>query len=121
MVTFGILLAVIVIGIYMAKSYYDDKEFIGTIMIMFGGAFMVMHLVLWLTASYNHQIFVLERNSFEETLNEARNNGKEYEAVAIVKEVAEWNKKLATTKYDNNPILLNPYIDDRIESLQPIK
>ena len=107
-------------GIYLCiKSY--DYEFTGLTLTAVFGLYLIIHLLAWSLASYDYNIFVEKRNAFEKTLETVRSNGRELEAAAITKEISEWNQKLASRKYSNKIFLLSDYIDDRIESLEPIE
>ena len=119
MVTLIILVALTSIGVYLHHKY--EYEIYGLFMWLGFGALLIIHCLYYLTVSYNYGLFVAQRNSFEQTLNEARVNGNEYETAAIVKEVALWNQELASYKYDNQTIFFDQYVDDRIELLEPIK
>jgi len=119
MITLIILIVLIAIGGYLTTKW--DYEGLGIIMCAIFGLWLIMHSFCWGLVSYEYGLFVEKRNAFEQTLNEARNNGNEYETAAIVKEVAQWNQKLAEYKYDNKTIFFDQYIDDRIELLEPIK
>ena len=82
---------------------------------------LFLHSLAYFTANYNYGLFVAERDAFEETLKEARENGSEYEIAAITKDVAEWNRALAELKYSNKTLFFDQYVDDGIELLEPIK
>lgn len=115
-----ILVVVVIIGILVAiKSY--DYDILGGIIAFIFGLWLIIQLVSLLTVSYYYELFVVKRAAFEKTLNNARENGNEYETAAIVKEVAEWNTSLAEKKYDNKNWFLGQYEDDRVETLEPIK
>ena len=72
-------------------------------------------------SGYEYEKFVVERNSFVESLEYARKKGNEIELASITREVSEWNKQLASSKYDNTVFLLSNYIDNRIQTLDPIR
>ena len=120
MITLIILLVVCCVGLYLLL-YKDDYEGLGILSLIFGGFFLLTHLLFYLHARYNYELFVEKRNAFEQTLNESRESSNKYENAAIVKEVAAWNQELAKSKYQNKTIFFDQYIDDRIESLEPIK
>lgn len=113
-------LAVICYLIYRSNEYHQLE-----VLAIFGLLLLVIilpfHLLSWCTTGYAYEKFVQERNAFEQTLNNARNSGNQYETAAIVKDVAEWNQQLAVYKYKNNHWFFDQYIDDRIETLEPIK
>jgi len=119
MTTLIILIVLVAIGGYLTTKW--DYEILGAMMCFIFGLLILIHSIMFFTVEYDYGLFVEKRNAFKETLNEARKNGNEYETAAIVKEVAQWNKKLAEYKYKNKTIFLDQYIDDRIELLEPIK
>lgn len=119
MITFILLLTLLAIGTYLfMETRYDA---IGFIMCLLAAILIFIHSFLYFTAEYDYEIFVEERNAFEQTLNNSREAGNDYETAAIVKEVAQWNQRLAKSKYNNKTFLLGQYVDDRIEKLDPIK
>lgn len=119
MITLIVLIVLIGIGVYFSTTW--DFEGLGIAMILIFGIYLFFHAIAWGLVGYNHDIFVQKRNAFEMTLKNARENGNEYETAAIVKEVAAWNMKLAVDKFDNKTFILDQYVDDRIELLEPIK
>ncbi len=120
MIQFIILLALLITGVRIAKKSYD-YDILGFFIASLSGLFMFFHLISWLSVSYEYGSFIAKRAAFEQTLNEARKANREYETAAIVKDVASWNSKLASMKYDNKTWLFDTYVDDRIEDVQPIK
>jgi hypothetical protein len=119
MITLIILIVLVAIGGYLTTKW--NYEVLGIIMCVIFGLWLIIHSFCWGLVSYEYGLFVEKRNAFEYTLQVARENGNEYETAAIVKEVAQWNVKLAEYKYDNNTLYFDQYIDDRIEFLEPIK
>lgn len=55
------------------------------------------------------------------TLNNSRENGNELEVAAIVNNISKWNEELSQTQYENTLFFIDDYIDDRVDSLKPIK
>lgn len=125
MITFIILGVLIITAIIMyRKSFnnYDDiREYISIAIIVFAGTYLLFHTVFFSMKSYDYELFVEERSAFEETLKNSRENGCDLETATIVKEVSEWNVLLANCKYKNKTLFFDQYIDDRIETLNPIK
>ena len=119
MITFIILIALILIGWYLTTTY--DYELLGSLLMAFTAIYLIFHSIFFLTVEYEYGMFVEKRKAFVMTLKASRESGNKYESAAIVKEVAEWNIKLAENKYDNKTVFCNQYIDDRIEDLEPIK
>lgn len=119
MITLIILIVLVVMGGYLTTKW--DYEGLGSAMCIIFGLWLIIHSFAWGLVSYRYGLFVEKRNAFEQTLKVARENGNEYEAAAIVKEVAQWNVKLAESKYDNKTMYFDQYIDDRVELLEPIK
>jgi uncharacterized membrane protein len=119
MLTSIILILLVVLGIYSLRSY--TYEVFGMIAVPIFGLYLMVHILCCLIKSYEYELFVEERNAFEQTLNESRKSNNLYESAAIVKQVAEWNQELAKMKYNNKTILFYQYVDDRCELLEPIK
>lgn len=119
MITLIILIVLVAIGGYLTTKW--DYDVLGTIICVIFGFWLIIHSLLWGLVSYEYGLFVEKRNAFEQTLQVARENGNEYETAAIIKEVAQWNVKLAEAKYDNKTMYFDQYIDDRVELLEPIK
>jgi hypothetical protein len=115
-----ILLAILLIGIYIANKSYNF-DLLGIVLSTVSGLYLVMHLLFWALASYDYNLFVEKRNSFVFTLESSRENKRDLESAAILKEISDWNQELASQKYNNTLFLLDDYIDDRIEYLEPIK
>lgn len=120
MITLIILLALTGLGFYLYNKGWD-YETGGALMITIFGLWFLIHSICLLTVSYGFEMFVVKRTAFEKTLNDSRKNGNDYETAAIVKEVAEWNVKLAEYKYDNTTLYFDQFIDDRIDTLEPIE
>lgn len=118
MTTLIFLMALLALGIYLLNTKYDIS---GIIITVICSVFLILHCVGYFTASYNYEMFKTKRNSFEQTLQMARESGNPIETAAIIKDVSAWNQKLAALQYDNKTPFFNQYIDDRIESLKPIK
>lgn len=121
MITLIILIVLVAIGGYFLTTAKLVYEILGFIMCVIFGTFLLIHSIAYFTVEYDYGLFVEKRNAFEQTLNDLRKNGNDYETAAIVKEVAKWNQELAVYKYDNKTIFLDQYIDDRVELLEPIK
>jgi len=121
--TILLILLILIVGFSLIalKVEMIGLEIISMLIAACLGLYLIFHVILWSTSSYSYNKWVLERESFVETLKESRDNGRELESVAIIKEVAEWNKSLISNKYDNKTFLLGDYVDDRVETLKPIK
>jgi len=120
MIIFLILIALTSAGLLITYKSYD-YDIIGLIMSMIFGCYLIMHTIMWSVSSYGYEIFMVKRQAFVETLKYARENKNMLELASITKDISEWNQKLYEAKYDNNVFLLKDYIDDRVESLEPIK
>lgn len=118
MIILVILLAVIGLGIWMMTTDYDIG---GLLIIIISGIYLLVHVIIWSTSSYEYNKFVVKRQSFVETLKEARKNVNNYELASLSREVSQWNSNLAVTKYQNKLFFLGDYIDDRFENLESIK
>lgn len=124
-----VLLIVLAIGILVLKLYNDwphneDNPFIilpTWTVVLCVPLFLILHLVSWGTASTKYEMYVVRRDAFIQTLENARVNGNPQEINAIAKDIATWNIELAQYKFDNKRILYDTSIDDRFEQLHPIK
>jgi len=114
-----ILLVLLGIGILLLRN--DDYDILGAVITAPVLIILILHVISVLLVPYNYNVFVEKRNSFEETLKDARQNGSDLERAAIIQNVSQWNIKLAEIKYNNTTFILSPYIDDRIMDLEPIK
>lgn len=114
------ILAIMAIGLWISFTQ-SGIEGLGVVITIIFGIYLLVHVIRWSTATYSYNITVVERNSFVETLNDARNNKRELESAAILKEISEWNRYLAEAQYDNGTFLLGDYHDDRIMNLKPIR
>ena len=117
MITLTILIVVIGVGIYLERI----GVVWGIILCVVFGACLLMHIPGMLLKTYAYNQFVVKRNAFQETIVNARKNKNQYEVAAISQEIAKFNIELAEAKYDNSTFFLDQYVDDRIESLEPIK
>ncbi len=117
---FGIILVVlIVIGVLMMMR--DSYDIFGFLIGFIFGIALIIHTIVTSTRSYQYDIFIQEKESFEETLKFSREFGNEYESATILKEVIEINATIKLNKWHNKNWFLGQYVDDRIEDLQPIK
>lgn len=127
MITAFILLVVVLLGIYLiAKNYdnYNNEEIwipIGWFISVCFGIWFIFHVVAISLVSYNYEVWLVERNSFESTINDVRERGNEYETIAMAKDIIEWNKQLVVLQYENTTLYFDQFIDDRIHDLEPIK
>lgn len=110
-------LLIFVVGIFLLIY---EWEFLGSMFSILSFIFLLIHTPIWLLASYKYEIHIVKRNSFIESLNNARLNKNNFELTSISKDIIEYNKDLAILKFENTGIL-DCYIDDRILKLKPIK
>jgi hypothetical protein len=115
-----ILSVLFIIGFLITKKSYN-YEILGIIICTLSGLYLLIHITLWSLSSYSFNKFVTEREAFVETLEYARKDEVKFELISITHDVSEWNRKLASSKYDNNVFLLKDYVDDRISTLEPIR
>ena len=119
MITIIITLLVLLLGIFMLRS--QNYEFPGALLILISGFWLAIHILMVNTQNLEYERFLVKRDSFEQTLKSVRENGNPYESAAIVKEIANYNIELSMLKLDNKKAFFGQYIDDRFESLTPIK
>lgn len=120
MITTIILLTFLGIGIYLKRTSMEF-ELTSFFFIIFSSIILLIHLLFWSLSSYNFNLFNTERDAFKQTLEISRESGNLLETATIVTEISDWNQKLASVKYHNSIYILDCYIDDRIEELEPIK
>ena len=112
-----ILLSFIVIGSILV---INNILGLGLILVILSTPFIIVHCVKFFSQGYQYNLYEQEYNSLKESLYYNRENGREIEAASVLNEVIEMNKDLATKKYKNKTIL-GYYIDDRFETLKPIR
>lgn len=114
------LLIIMSVGIYIFKKSYD-YEMLGLIIVTLSGIYLLLHLLMWMVASYEYNLFLAKRNAFVETLAEARKNNNTIELAAITGDVSEWNQQLAASKYNLTVFMIKDYTDKRVAELKPIR
>ena len=123
MLTTIVLTTLIILGVILFKTVdeYSDWGIVPMLLCGLSIPALMIHLPLWAMRSYEYEVFESQFNAFEQTLHEARKNGNELEAATMMRDVAEWNQQLAKYQYKNSTTFFDQYIDDRIETLEPIK
>ena len=118
-----ITLIALICFIFRGEDGFTDSDYgiYGILGITCLAFYLFFHSLSYFTVEYSYEKFVMERNSFEETLKTSRESNHEYETAAIVKEIVIWNQRLSEKKFDNKSLLFDQYIDDRFEDLEPIK
>ncbi|CAB4136541.1 hypothetical protein UFOVP309_27 [uncultured Caudovirales phage] len=116
----GLLLGLAILGFGISLCIYENTEGFGILISILTSLFLLIHIPMCLGSSYKYDRNLVERNSFIESLKNARLNNNNYELAAISKDIFQYNKELAILKYENNGIL-DCYIDDRYLNLKPIK
>lgn len=117
----ALLLLSIVFFICAKKTYNDFWEFCSFLLGCFFTIWVIGHSISYFTKSYSFNKFIVKRESFVNSLEESRKNGRELESATILKEISDFNQQLASDKYDNKIWFFDQYIDDRIETVEPIK
>lgn len=110
-------LLIFVAGIFLLMYAWD---FFGGVFCVLSFVFLLFHVPTWLLSAHKYEMHIVERNSFIESLENARLNNNKFELAAISKDIFEYNKKLALKKYENGT-LFDCYVDDRFLELKPIK
>jgi hypothetical protein len=120
MIVFLILVFFFIIGIILPNYIAEDYEILSILITATCIALLIFHTPAWLSVNYRYEMHIAKRNSFVESLEIARSNKNSIELAAISKDIIEYNKDLAVTKFENQG-LLDCYIDDRFMDLKPIK
>ena len=117
-----ILLAIFIVGILL-NIFGGDYAWIdvGIFMWAIGGIFLMIHMTEVIMQSYNYNGFIVRKNSIQQTLEESRKSGSDLERAAVLQNVIDFNTSLANKQYNNSNWFFGTYIDDRIDSVKPIK
>jgi hypothetical protein len=110
--------------IFGLLSYTSKEEaFSLGVLTFLCGFFSVCCITGLTTASHKYDEFMLERDSFEQTIKTFKISPNEntLEVTSLTKDVIKWNYKLAILKRDNNKWFLKDFVDDRFDKVQPIK
>jgi len=116
-ITFIIFL---IIGIFLIAT--SDYESLGGWVLISISVFVVFFNTIELsTSEYDYEVLVAERDSYQLSLDGLRAIGQDFETLAIGQDIVDFNKLIAVEKVQNKSWFYDIYIDDRIDSLQPIK
>lgn len=114
------IIGLCILGFGISLCYYEDYEFFGILTTVLSIIFFIIHIPFLLSVNYRYEMHMVKRNSFIESLKNARLTKNNIELTSITKEIIYYNKELAIFKYENNGYL-DCYIDDRIMDLKAIK
>lgn len=126
MILLLIALAVILLGIVLYRidpTGYDyfAVTIIGVLLVAAGIIATVVLSISLIFVPYNYGMVVAQRNAIEVSLQSSRQSQDPLERATILREVAQFNIDVEQSKIRNKYYLLDPYVDDRIDSLQLIK
>lgn len=99
----------------------EGWKILSTVISSILGIWVIIHIIMWINVPYSYENFKVQRDAFEDTLNESRINGRENESATIILQVKDINMKIAKNKYLNTLWWYDWCIDDRINELEPIK
>ena len=116
-----ILVVLFVLGLYLSRSSDIDIHLAGVLTSVIIGLLLIVNVAEISLASYEYHKLATKRISIVETLKESRTNSGVIERAAITKDVIKFNSYIAELKYENSTFFFDPYIDDRIELMKPIK
>jgi len=119
-ITFIVLL-IIGIALLFADSYSGGVEVVGGILIIISAVALPINTIELLSSEYDYEILVAERDSYQLSLDGLRSIDNSFETLAIGQDIVDFNKKIAREKVQNKSWFYDSYIDDRIDSLEPIK
>lgn len=88
---------------------------------LFISALLMAHLFSIISRYVDYKEIVIRRNAIHSALIESRKVENNIESAAVLKDIIDFNTSLAKMKYYNKTFLLGQYVDDRIESIEPIK
>lgn len=116
----GILIGIFILIVSIILCIYETYDFFGGIFGILSFIFLLIHTPGYLTKNLRYELHIVERNSFIESLKNARLHKNNIELASVYKDIIDYNKNLAILKYNNKGIF-DCYIDDRINELKPIK
>ena len=119
-----LIIFIIVGGISLKWLYFDDYPIlystVATFVILAVIAFPFNTIEMF-TAEYDYEQLEGKRNSYQYSLDNLREIDNSFETLAIGIEIIEFNNYIASEKVMNKSWFYDYYIDDRIETLQPVK
>lgn len=120
MITLIILIAVFLLGLVIARES-ELFDIFGVVLCILSITLIIIHIASWATSWYIADKLIAQRSAFVETLEYARNSNNQIELAAISRDISQFNQGLAILKYQNKMWFLDPYIDDRIDDIKPIR
>lgn len=115
-IIFGLLL---ILSIILLSK--ESESFFGGFLLLISLFVLIPNTVELCTVSYDYDKIVTKRNSLETTLIELRKNEDNNEKSSVGLKIIEFNEMLAIEKLENESWFYDIYIDDRINSINPIK
>lgn len=96
--------------------------YIGTwILLVIFAIVIIIHFQLLLEKKLTYESFVAKREAYVLALTEARENGRELEALDILKKTIKWNNAMVDKQIGLRHFFSCEYIDPRFADLKPIK
>lgn len=121
MIVLILCIVAIVIGIYLIREHYSDFGDLGGFLFIIGCVVMFINGVVIVLNGYNYNELLIERYSYEDTIEYARKENSYIETSTITPLVLEWNKELANKQFKNTTLFFDWYFDDRIMDIRPLK
>ena len=115
-----VLVVLIGIGYYLIEKTYDF-DILGIGLVVTGIFFLFLHVIGLSLTTYGYLQFETQVQITQQTINSARENNNTIELAAISQSVVGMNQQIADKKFDNKTLILDMYIDDRIDTLSYIK
>ena len=119
-----IFLVLVIIGIRLLYKYdgYNEGNLLGGwLLIIIFGISLIINTVNLMTVSYYFDVYEKQMQAHQETLDNVRANEFEFETATIALDIISVNKNLARYKRENQSWFYDIYVDDRIDSIKPIK
>lgn len=86
-----------------------------------GGVIGASLLACWPVFYYDSVSQIEQINSIRQSVQAARDRGVSIKDAAIQLAVIEANAKLASLQYQNSLVLLDDFISDEVEKMEPIR
>tara|TARA_R110000796_G_scaffold161858_1_gene278619 strand:- start:2703 stop:3071 length:369 start_codon:yes stop_codon:yes gene_type:complete len=117
-----IFIVLVIVGIIsISKSDYPGDSFGGWLIAVIFGIALLVNTIELFTVSYEFEVYEKEMEAYQETLDNIRANKVEFETATIAFDVIQVNTRLARLKRENKSWFYDIYLDDRIDSIKPIK
>lgn len=118
-----IFISIFVLGfiLHMADNGWNRYGAFPAMCMFIGGVIGASLLACWPVFYYDSVSQIEQINSIRQSVQAARDRGVSIKDAAIQLAVIEANAKLASLQYQNSLVLLDDFISDEVEKMEPIR